>query len=165
MTHFRLDSELNPGRPLVHVARRRVDVDDDTGGTQARRRRAEPDLAHDPRRSGRRRGAEHGERAAAERRAPRCREGTKVLRVAVADAVEFGACLGLGLSSGLGSGSVIGLGLGLGLKTSARTAPAECEGERLLRARQQAPCSIHHLDGHVGQVVARGADRVAIGRP
>ena len=68
-----------------HDTRCRVDANDETRGSEARRRRVEPDLARDPRCDG----AEHGERTAAEGRAARRGEGAEVLRVAVADAVEL----------------------------------------------------------------------------
>ena len=69
----------------LHDTRCRVDANDETRGSEARRRRVEPDLARDPRCDG----AEHGERTAAEGRAARRGEGAEVLRVAVADAVEL----------------------------------------------------------------------------
>ena len=73
-----------------HDTRCRVDANDEARGSEARRRRAEPDLARDPRCDG----AEHGERTAAERRAARRREGAEVLRVAVSDAVELSGAPG-----------------------------------------------------------------------
>ena len=73
-----------------HDTRCRVDANDEARGSEARRRRAEPDLARDPRCDG----AEHGERTAAEGRAARRGEGAEVLRVAVADAVELSGAPG-----------------------------------------------------------------------
>ena len=73
-----------------HDTRCRVDANDEARGSEARRRRVEPDLARDPRCDG----AEHGERTAAEGRAARRGEGAEVLRVAVADAVELSGAPG-----------------------------------------------------------------------
>ena len=73
-----------------HDTRCRVDTNDEARWSKARRRRAEPDLAREARCDG----AEHSERTAAERRAARRGEGAEVLRVAVADAVEFSGAPG-----------------------------------------------------------------------